>query len=352
MPSRESDKAPDPKPVLSGLSLEDLETLLPDLPSFRIKQIFKWSARGVSSFDEMTDLGRDLRNELTGRFLLRDSEVETKLEDPDETIKLRVALGDGAMIEAVLLADGEGRKPACLSTQAGCPAGCVFCKTGALGFLRNLAASEIIEQFYHLRALCPGIANIVIMGMGEPFLNPGALRKSLEILTDPEGMGLSRRRITVSTSGVIAGIRNMADRGPAVRLAVSLTTADEALRRRLMPIAAANPLPTLKETLRYYQQKRGLRVTLEAVLLGGVNTREEDSAALAAFARGLDVVVNLIPWNPVEGLAFEGKPLREPGPGELARFGRALEARGLTVTRRFRKGRAVAGACGQLGTLL
>jgi 23S rRNA (adenine2503-C2)-methyltransferase len=275
--------------------------------------------------------------------------VETKLEDPDGTIKLRIRLWDGAAIEAVVLTDGEGRQTACLSTQAGCPIGCVFCKTGALGFLRNLEASEITEQFYHLRDLCPGIANIVVMGMGEPLLNLGELRKALETLTDPEGLGLSKRRVTVSTSGIISGIRELAEKGPGVRLAVSLTTADEHLRRRLMPIAASNPLPALKDALVFYQRKQGRRITLEAALLGGVNTRDEDIAALAAFARGLNAVVNLIPWNPVEGLSFAGKALREPAGEEVARFGRGLEARGIKVTRRFRKGRLVAGACGQLG---
>jgi 23S rRNA (adenine2503-C2)-methyltransferase len=225
----------------------------------------------------------------------------------------------------------------------------VFCKTGSLGFLRDLEASEITEQFYHLRALCPGIANIVVMGMGEPLLNLGELRKALDILTDPEGLGLSKRRITVSTSGIISGIRDLAENGPGVRLAISLTTADESLRKRLMPIAGTNSLPALKEALVFYQKKQGRRITLEAALLGGVNTRDEDIAALAAFARGLDAVVNLIPWNPVEGLSFEGKPLREPAPRELARFSRELEGRGIKVTRRFRKGRTVAGACGQLG---
>jgi 23S rRNA (adenine2503-C2)-methyltransferase len=227
----------------------------------------------------------------------------------------------------------------------------VFCKTGSLGFLRNLTAAEIIEQFYHLRARCPEIANIVIMGMGEPLLNLEQLRKALNIMTDPEGLGISKRRITVSTSGVISGIRDLAENGPAVRLAVSLTAADEGLRKRLMPIAASNPLPALKKALLYHQEKQGQRITLEAVLLGGVNTAEADIAALAAFARGLDAVVNLIPWNPVEGLEFEGRRLREPGGEEVARFGRGLEERGIKVTRRLRKGRNVAGACGQLGTL-
>jgi 23S rRNA (adenine2503-C2)-methyltransferase len=227
----------------------------------------------------------------------------------------------------------------------------VFCKTGALGFFRNLDSAEMVEQFLHIRSVYPAIANLVIMGMGEPLLNVAELRRALSVLTDPEGLGLSRRRITLSTSGIVAGIRDLADQGPAVRLAVSLTTADAALREALMPISRLNPLPALKEALIYYQGKQDRRITLEAVLLGGINTREEDAAALAAFTAGLDAVVNLIPWNPVTGMDFRGLPLREPGRGELARFTDQLTRRGLKVTRRFRKGLGVSGACGQLGLL-
>jgi 23S rRNA (adenine2503-C2)-methyltransferase len=259
-----------------------------------------------------------------------------------------MTLKDGLSVESVLLSDGEGRRTACLSSQAGCPAACVFCKTGQGGFKRNLDASEITEQFFRLRFLAPDIANIVVMGMGEPLLNLKELRKALNIFTAPEGLGISKRRITLSTSGIAGGIRDMADRGPPVRLAFSLTTADEALRERLMPAARANPLPRIKEALGYYQEKTGFRITLEAVLLGGINTRRQDADALAAFAEGLDVVVNLIPWNPVEGLEFEGRPLKEPGEREREEFISALEARGLKVTRRLRKGRGIAGACGQL----
>jgi 23S rRNA (adenine2503-C2)-methyltransferase len=336
---------------LSGLSPDGLAAALKPLPSFRARQVFKWIARGVRSFDEMTDLSLELRETLSAAHTLYGSVIAGRLDDPDGTVKLKVGLSDGAVIEAVLLRDGEGRQTACISTQAGCPAGCVFCKTGSLGFLRNLRTDEIVEQFLHLRSIAPNIANIVIMGMGEPLLNLTELRKAIDIITDPQGLGLSKRRITLSTSGIAAGIRELADAGPDLRLAVSLTTADPALREELMPIARANPLPALKEAIQYYQKKRGRRITLEAVLLKGVNTRNEDAEALANFAHGLDAAVNLIPWNPVEGMAFRGMALMEPGTGEIARFSRELTRRGITVTRRFRKGRSVAGACGQLGEL-
>jgi 23S rRNA (adenine2503-C2)-methyltransferase len=350
--------------VLSGLSPDLLAKTLEPLPPFRAKQIFKWIARGARSFDDMTDLSRELRETLSAAHTLYGSSILDRMEDLDGTVKLRIGLADGAVIEAVRMKapqpgptgegsplDGEGRQTACISTQAGCPAGCVFCKTGSLGFLRNLASHEIVEQFLHLRSISAGIANIVIMGMGEPLLNLGELRRALDIITDQGGIGLSKRRITLSTSGIAAGIRDLADAGPDIRLAVSLTTADPSLREELMPIARTNPLPVLKEALLYYQKKRGRRITLEAVLLGGINTRNEDISALIAFTRGLDAAVNLIPWNPVEGMTFRLMPLREPVAGEIARFSRELTRQGITVTRRFRKGRSVSGACGQLGEL-
>jgi 23S rRNA (adenine2503-C2)-methyltransferase len=351
----------DTRPVLSGLPLDELTAITRPLPAFRAKQIFHWIAAGVPSFSEMSSLPLSLREELDRRFLLYSTRAGLKLEGPDGTMKLQIQLRDGAKIEAVLLGEAKKIRPpeterrtrytACLSTQAGCPAGCVFCKTGSLGFLRNLDSAEMVEQFLLLRALVPAVSNIVVMGMGEPLLNLGELRRALAVLTGPGGLELSLRRITVSTSGIAAGIRDLADRGPAVRLALSLTTADDDLRRRLMPIGRANPLPVLKEALRYFQRRGGGRITLEAALLSGLNTRPKDAAALIAFAAGLKVAVNLIPWNPVEGLEFEGRPLKEPASEEIETFTRLLEQGGLNVTRRFRRGRSVQGACGQLGVL-
>ncbi|QQO08069.1 23S rRNA (adenine(2503)-C(2))-methyltransferase RlmN [Breznakiella homolactica] len=333
----------------TGFFPEELHEKLISYPQYRARQIFRWIARGAVSFDEMTDLPLSLRDDLKNRFSLYSTSVAARLEDPDGTVKLQIHLSDGAMVESVLLVDGEGRKTACLSVQVGCAMGCVFCKTGTLGLLRNLTASEIVEQFLHLRNLYPGISNIVVMGMGEPLHNIEALRRAVGIIEHTDGIGLSKRRITVSTSGIIKGIRDLADQGPDVRLAVSVTAADSELRDKLMPISRTNPLPGLKDALRYYQEKRPGRITLEAVLLGGLNTRPEDARALVSFAQGLDVIVNLIPWNPVEGTALDGIPLREPGTREADGFARYLENASVRVTRRYGKGRSVAGACGQLG---
>ena len=337
-------------PGLSGLPREELVSLLAPLPPYKAREIFAWIARGAESFDSMTNLGKNEREELSRRFSLHSTRCRVRLDDPDGTVKLQITLYDGALIETVLLRDREGRATACLSTQAGCPMGCLFCKTGALGFKRNLEAGEIVEQFLHLRRLdLGGPSHIVIMGMGEPLLNLGELRRALAVIMDRGGLGVSRRRITLSTSGLSREIRDLADSGPPLPLALSLTSAREELRGALMP--AAEKLPGLKEALLYYQKKTGLRLTLEAALFRGLNTGAEEARAFRRFAQGLDVVVNLIPWNPVEGLLFRGLALREPAAAETAAFARLLEGEGLRVTRRFRRGRGVGGACGQLGSL-
>jgi 23S rRNA (adenine2503-C2)-methyltransferase len=342
---------------LSGLPLEELADILSPLPKFRAVQIFKWTAKGITSFNEMDNLPLELRKDLAERYTLRPKAVVEEQRGADGTVKLALRFADKARIEAVLLADGSARRTACLSTQAGCPAGCVFCKTGT-GFTRNLESSEIVEQFLQLRALAATsdaagaghpVANIVIMGMGEPLLNLTELRKALSVITGKEGLNFSRQRITVSTCGIAEGIDDLARNGPGVRLALSLTSADESLRRRLMPITAGQPLSKVKKALKGFQARGGGRVTLEAVLLGGINTRAEDAAGMAQFAQGMDAAVNLIPWNPVKGLEFEGKALCEPSADEIKTFSQRLKTLGLNVTRRYRRGREVAGACGQLG---
>ncbi|MDR2160459.1 MAG: 23S rRNA (adenine(2503)-C(2))-methyltransferase RlmN [Treponema sp.] len=342
---------PQKRPVLSGIPPEELAELLHPLPSYRALQIFKWISAGVSSFREMRNLPLSLREDLENRFTVYGSAVTDSLEDRDGTVKIRISLQDDQRIEAVLLSDGKGRRTACLSTQAGCPVGCVFCKTGSLGFSRNLDSPEIVEQFFFLKKLGHTISNIVVMGMGEPLLNLDELRKALRVLCHPDGAGLSPRRITVSTCGIAAGIRELAGEGPPVRLAFSLTAADQKLRERLIPMAAANPLPRIGESLRYFQERGGGRITLEVVLLSGINTRREDAKALADFTAGLDTIVNLIPWNSLEGFTFEGKALKEPSGREIENFETMLRESRIKVTRRGRKGREVLGACGQLGEL-
>jgi 23S rRNA (adenine2503-C2)-methyltransferase len=342
------------KPALAGLLPNETGTMLKyslsqDLPDFRAKQICQWIMRGAREFSEMKNIPLSLRNELSEKFSVFSSSANTEIKDSDGTIKIQIILEDGCKIEAVILADGAGRKTACLSTQAGCIGACVFCKTGTLGFKRNLRAEEISEELLFLKSIEPDISHIVIMGMGEPLLNMGELRKALAFFMAKEGMGISKRRITLSTAGIAEGIKNLADQGPDIRLALSLTSARDHIRQRLMPFALSNPLPVLKESLEYYQQKQKSRITLEAVLLGGINTSDEEARAMAEFADSLDCVINLIPWNSVEGLSYDGQPLIPPSAKETAQFAAALEKRKLKVTLRMGKGMSICGACGQLG---
>ncbi len=335
------------KIILSGLLPEEINEKLELKQAFRGKQIFQWIGKGASSFDEMTNLSSALRSELAQKAKIYSSSIAKVLEDPDGTVKLQIALDDGLAVETVLLTDKEGRKTACVSCQAGCAMNCAFCQTGHLGFARNLTAGEIVEQFLYLEKKSGPLSNIVFMGMGEPMMNLSAIRRAVEILCHKDGRALSSRRITLSTSGVIKGIYDLADNGPAIRLAVSLTTADEELRRQLMPICKTNPLPELKKAIQYFISKTGKRVTLEAALLHGKNTGRESADNMISFAKDMDVLLNLIPWNPVATLPFE-----EPSSAECKNYVRMLENAGLNVTLRTRRGRKIGGACGQLGKTL
>ena len=335
------------KIALSGLMPAEICEKLGLKQSFRGKQIFQWIGKGAESFDEMSNLSVQLREELKEKAVLRSTSVSKVLKDPDGTIKLQISLSDGLAVETVLLTDRENRKTACVSCQVGCAMKCAFCQTGALGLARNLCAGEIVEQFLHLEKHAGTLDNIVFMGMGEPMMNLPNVRKAIEILTSKDGRGLSSRRITLSTSGVIKGIYDLADNGPSIRLAVSLTTADADLREKIMPISKANPLPELRKAIEYFTQKTGKRVTLEAALLHDTNTSIESATNMINFARNLDVHLNLIPWNPVEGLPFS-----EPSGKECKNFVYHLEKAGLNVTLRTRRGREIGGACGQLGKTL
>ena len=338
------DNSAEQKEVLSGLLPEEIISVCSLKKPFQALQIFEWIARGCSSFSAMTNLPLKERERLMEAYMLHSSTCGTVLKDPDGTVKLGVNLHDGSRIETVLLFDKHDRRTACVSCQVGCPMGCTFCQTGQLGCLRNLAPNEIIEQFFHLEKICGKLDNIVFMGMGEPLLNLGAISKTITILTHPKGRNLSHRRITLSTSGICKGIYELADSNLDIRLAVSLTTADETLRTELMPVTKRNPLSELKKAIRYFNDKTGKRVTLELALLNNVNTSADAAKQVQAFANGLDVHINLIPWNPVECL-----PYKTPSDLEVRSFYRCLAAEKLNVTVRQKRGRTIGGACGQLG---
>ena len=332
----------------SGLDSSEIQAAVGFEVPYRGRQVYEWTSRGVAGFEFMSNLPAIDRQKLVDTFVtLRSSSVSSELEDADGSLKLQIRLRDGSAVECVLLEDIEGRKTACLSSQVGCPMGCTFCQTGKLGYLRNLGPDEILEQFHFLRERRGFISNVVFMGMGEPLLNLEAVRKAIRLISDPEGIGMSHRKITISTSGVVPAIRELADSGPRVRLAVSLTAADNELRTELMPINKTWNLSTLKTALLYYQAKTGDRITLEVALMGDRNVSEEDARALVKWVGKLRAQVNLIPWNAVPGL-----PYVEPTALQLRRFSEIVDKAGLVTVQRMHRGRGVMGACGQLGDTL
>ena len=330
----------------AGLLPAELAEIFSLKPPFRGRQVFKWISRGARSFAEMSDLPAEDRSRLSAEPLFT-TRVAESLAGDDGSVKLKLRLRDGAAIESVLLTDVEGRMTACLSTQVGCAMGCTFCKTGTLGLLRNLGPDEIVEQYLELAALRGKPSNIVFMGMGEPLLNLEAVRRSIAVFMHPDGFAISHRKITISTCGIVPGIRDLADEGPHVRLAVSMTAASDTLRSALMPVNRSWNLASLKDALLYYQARTGDRITLEAAIMGGENSSLQSAKAMADWIRPLNVQVNVIPWNPVPGL-----PYHEPVRGEAAAFEADLERLGINAVRRARRGRGVAGACGQLGDTL
>ena len=329
---------------LCGLLPDEIFKELNLKQAFRAKQIFKWVSSGIKDFSLMTNLSLDLRNELKEKACLRTSSISNVLKDTDGTVKLQITLQDSNAVETVLLTDKEGRKTACVSCQVGCAMKCAFCMTGTLGLARNLTAGEIVEQFFYLEEICGKLDNIVFMGMGEPMQNLESIRKAISFLSSKEGRNLSTKRITLSTCGIIKGIYDLADNGPNIRLAISLTTANEDLRNELMPVNRGNPLSKLRDAIDYYAKKSGKRVTLEAALLHEKNTDKISAENMIKFAKGLDVNINLIPWNPVSIL-----PFKEPSQNEVKNFVSMLEKAGLNVTLRKKRGRKIGGACGQLG---
>lgn len=334
------------RPHITGMTPSAISQTLNLKKSFQGKQIFQWIAKGAVSFEAMTNISKEFRSQLLEMYgSVYATKIIAKTEDKDNTAKLGIQLPDGHVIESVLLQDDKGRQTACISSQAGCGMKCAFCKTGTMGLHRNLASHEIVEQFLHLKHEFGPISHIVFMGMGEPLANLPELRKAIAVLNHSDGLDIGIRKITISTCGVIPGIKDLADNGPDVRLAVSLITADQKLREKIMPIAKSYSLKDLKESLLYYQVKAKKRITLEYVLLGGVNTSESSAYQLIQFSRGLEVIINLIPWNPSDDLPFE-----EPKSHEIRKFISILEKEGVNIAQRYKKGRGVNGACGQLAT--
>ncbi|HEY4668374.1 MAG TPA: 23S rRNA (adenine(2503)-C(2))-methyltransferase RlmN [Tepidiformaceae bacterium] len=336
---------------------EELDDLVVRLgqPRYRADQLLDALYRGSArSIDEMTLLPAALRTKLIDEGYTLGSAHETHrvASDDSETTKVLLQLGDGILIETVLMQYPEPgvhpRSTVCVSTQAGCAMGCVFCATGQMGFERNLKAEEVVAQVVyfsrHLRERGQHVTNIVFMGMGEPLANYAETIRAIRILTHPRALGLGQRNITVSTVGLIHGIDRLAAEGLQVGLAISLHAPNDELRQRLVPTAGPHSVGDLMSAARRYFKKTGRRVTFEYALISGLNDAPEQARELAALLKRSGAHVNLIPVNPTAG------GFRRPPRARVLEFERILREAGVNATVRVEKGAEISAACGQLRT--
>ena len=346
---------PSPPAARSALSARDaLQMYRPDLaallaegdyPTYRYAQVYEHLMHHpVAPFSQATALGKDLREvlESEGASVFR---LLKRTDDRDGTTKLLLANADGSAVETVAIRYPR-RTTVCISTQVGCALGCAFCVTGSIRFRRNLTVAEIVDQVREARAVLADegglLQNVVFMGMGEPLLNLDAVLASLRILKDPGGLGFSQRSLSLSTVGIPAGIRRLAEQEPQVNLAISLHAADDALRTRLVPANRRYPLREVMQAAEDHFRLTHRKLFVEYVLLGGVNDSEKQAQKLADLLRRRVVAVNLIPWNPGQG------EFRPSSPAAVAAFQGVLAGRGFEVTVRESKGQRIEAACGQL----
>jgi 23S rRNA (adenine2503-C2)-methyltransferase len=315
-------------------------------PPLRARQLRRWVVAGrAADFGRMTDLPARLRADLAAEFAPLGTAVDRHLTSSDGTQKLLLRLRDGQVVECVLLREAD-RRTVCVSTQVGCGMGCVFCASGLGGVVRNLSAAEVLEQLLHARNLLPAgerLTHVVVMGKGEPLANLDNLLEALAVATAPDGLGLSARHVTISTVGLPAKIRRLADLRKAYHLAVSLHAPNDELRTRIVPTNDKIGLAAVLEAADYFYATTGRQVTYEYVLLRDVNDRPGHAAELARLLRGRQAHVNLIPFNDVPGL-----PYRRLTQQALDDFLAVLRRAGLSVKVRKRKGADIEAACGQL----
>ncbi|MGH3002241.1 MAG: 23S rRNA (adenine(2503)-C(2))-methyltransferase RlmN [Gaiellaceae bacterium] len=321
------------------MDLDRVSEALADEPAYRARQVWEWTARGASSYGEMTNLPAASRALLTDEVPFSTLELVHEAAAADGTVKALFHTREGHPLEAVLMRFRDGRRSVCVSSQSGCPLTCTFCATGQMRFRRNLTPWEILDQALHFRRLEP-VDNVVFMGMGEPMLNLDAVLAAARRLPD---LGVTPRRTTISTVGWLPGLTRFVDEvDEPIRLALSLHAAADALRSELMPVNDRYPLEdVLSECLRYFAL-RGRRVFVEYVMLDGVNDRPAHARELAALLDPRIFKVNLIPYNPT-GSGYEGSSR-----DSIARFKDELHHAGFSPTVRLTRGRDIAAACGQL----
>lgn len=331
------------KRSLPGLSPSELEEYVESMgePAYRGRQIFHWiHRRGVLDPADMTDLPLALRQRLSSS---QSQEIARLRSNDGMTAKLLLRLHDGQDIEAVEMKSEDHRKTICVSTQAGCAMGCVFCVTGQFGFARNLEAGEVVEQVLRFNTSESPVTNVVFMGMGEPLANYEETLRAIQLLTHPDGIGLGARRITLSTSGLVPQMRQLADERLQIGLAISLHAPNDELRSRLMPVNRRWPIAEVLGAAEYYVERTHRRVSYEYTLMAGVNDSDDLADELAWLLRGRLSHVNLIPLNPTEDSSLHAPSMQRA----LAFEGRLREA-SIAATIRVNRGRDILAACGQL----
>lgn len=331
---------------LTGMTLEQMEQLFESIgqPGYRAEQLFNWIyKKRVATLDEMTNFSKPLRQHLTDLTTIGCVRLERQISSTDQhTIKLLFELEDNFHIESVFMIEAK-RKTVCLSTQVGCPLGCSFCATGRMGFQRNLNAGEIVDQLLAIqRMLHVDVTNIVIMGMGEPFLNYDETIKACELISHDKGIAIGKRKITISTSGIIPGIKRFADEGQRYKLAISLNAASDHIRNEMMPINKKYPLAELMNAAKYYAAQSRHRITFEYVMIRGVNDSTSDSQQLARLLKDLPCKLNIIPYNSIDDAN------KIPSEDQIDAFTRPFLKMNVVVSVRRSKGSDIGAACGQL----
>jgi len=330
------------------MDLSKLSGILQTEPKFRFRQVYQaLYGELISDWAQASVLPLNLRERLNQDCPL-DITAEISVDPGDKSsLKALLTWADGVSVETVLMRHRDGRHTICLSSQAGCPLGCAFCATGQGGFFRNLSADEIVQQFiFWARFLKQenkgeSINNVVFMGMGEPFLNYEQFIKAVKILNDPEKFNLGSRRMSVSTVGIVEGIKKLSTEKLQVNLAISLHAAVDSLREQLMPIAKKYSITSILKAVDEYIRKTGRRVMFEYIMIKNVNDGEDDALALAQLMKKPLYLVNLIPYNPT------GK-FQASSPARIKEFKKKLESLGVAVTERHSQGRGISAACGQL----
>lgn len=337
---------------IRDLSVDEINKYLQEKgqPSYRADQIHQWLWKyGVTSFEEMTNLPKGLRSDLEEDFAILSMQADVVQKSLDGTVKFRFVLKDGHRIESVLIPVPEDKRyTVCVSSQVGCSLACSFCATGQMKRERNLSATEIYEQVFKVNHFCEAefgkkLTNIVYMGMGEPLLTYRNVKRSMELISSDEGLHMSSRRITVSTAGISKMIEKIADDGLKCKLALSLHAPFDEKREQIMPINESNKIEDLMKALRYYYEKTRNRITFEYILFHEFNDTEEDAEELARMSRLFPVTVNVLEYNPVQGVT-----LVKSSPDRLENFVEKLADLGVSVTVRRSRGKDIDAACGQL----